>query len=379
MEPEHDRQRIRQLIPRLYLGEYVPGPRNSITDVPGVLVHTQSITKPAGSDHHEVNTGVTVILPRYDIIQRPCYGGISCFNGAGEMTGSHWLREVGSISSPIVLTGSFGVGAAHEGVIRYHVREKKDGNGLISVGALPIVAETWDGTLNDMTCLAVRPEHIIHGIDNAHSGEVAEGNTGGGTGMKCHGFKAGTGTASRIVLVGPQNDSRSYELGGLVQANYGAMKQLRVGGVPVGLKLHEHYGKNAEAFVSDGCVDGSIIVILATSAPLTPLQLQRLARRATIGLARVGGTGHKTSGDIFLAFTTASVSTSEAVPGKYTQNFESLLDDNLDPLFDAAADVVEESIYNALCMAETMIGPLGRKIEALPLGEVKDLVEARIL
>lgn len=293
------RQRIRDLIPALHLGSQPTGPLNAITDIPGVLVHTQSIIEPATADHHEINTGVTVILPRREYWKSACHAGIFRFNGAGELTGSHWLDETGLLMSPIVITNTFAIGAAHEGVIRHFIRETKDANGLVDMFGLAVVAETWDGTLNDAAALAVRPEHIVRGIDEASAGPVPEGNTGGGTGMICHRFKGGTGTASRIVPA-PEGRLRAeqgvetFNLGVLVQANYGQMKNLRIGGVPVGKKFAEERASVEESGKPPS--DGSIIIVIATDAPLSPLQLQRIAKRGTVGLGRVGGLGENYSG-----------------------------------------------------------------------------------
>ncbi|WPH00681.1 Hypothetical protein R9X50_00351100 [Acrodontium crateriforme] len=384
------RCRIREAIPGIHLGLFHPGKLNSITDVPGVLVNTHSIIKPKTEKHHEVNTGVTAILPRSDCWKSACYAGIHRFNGAGEMTGSHMIAETGLLASPIIITNTFSVGAGHEGAIRHLLRNTRDANGLSQFFALPVIAETSDAFLNDISTLAVRPEHVIQSIDAANSDPVPEGCTGGGTGMTCHGFKAGTGSASRRIPIPNdfkplQQNQDHWTLGALVQANYGAMEALRIGGVSVGLKLakdrKEGGGLKGLPYPTEPFTAGSIIIILATDAPLGPLQLQRLAQRATVGLARVGGNGNNYSGDVFLAFSTAT-----AIPpfrnarGEARPNLpQTLLDEDMNGLFEAAADAVEESIYNSLCMAETTIGPVGRRAEALDLDEVRKLVEPRLL
>ncbi|KAB8349506.1 hypothetical protein FH972_023532 [Carpinus fangiana] len=383
-DPQKERVRIRTLIPSLNLGDFPPGPWNSLTDVPGVLVHTESIIAPRTDEHHEINTGVTAILPRRNVIDSGVFASIFSFNGAGEMTGSHWLAETGLLHTPIAITGTLSVGAAHEGVTRYFIRETKDSNGLAPDFALPVVAETWDGFLSDAGALPVRPEHVVKAIDAASSDAVKEGNTGGGTAMMAHGLKAGTGSASRVVPVpeGWEGPQKAFTIGVLVQANYGRLPQFRVGGVPVGRKLLEQ-GKARDGRKQEPIgpqKDGSIIVIVATDAPLLPHQLHRIAKRATVGLARVGGTGFNYSGDVFLAFSTAS-----EIPGSIVAEHaprhkipDTVADHEIDSLFAATADAVEESIYNAICMAQTTTGPLGRKVEAVDLEALKEAVEAHL-
>ena len=363
--------RIRQLLPGLDLGKYSPGPLNSVTDVPGVMVHTQEIFKPGG-----INTGVTSIIPRADWATSACYAGIFRFNGSGELTGAHSLQEAGLLSSPIVLTGTYGVGAAHQGIHQYAA--KTDGSGgQLRWLVLPVVGETLDAYLHNCTSFAVKPEDVVHGLENVQSGPVHEGNVGGGVGMICHGLKGGTGTSSRRVL-------GAYTVAALVQANYGVLPDLRIAGVPVGQILAREATENPvrHALYEDiarakAHKDGSIIVILATDAPLHPAQLQRIAKRATIGLARVGGQGHTQSGDIFLAFSTGNripVNQSENDPRPMTRQIEVMDDSPLNDLFEATADVVEEAIYNALCMAETLVGHQGHTVEAMPLDRVKQIM-----
>lgn len=393
------RRRLRDLLPDLHLGRYPPGPLNSLTDVPGVLVHTESIHLPATSNSGAVNTGVTTILPRHSFFSHACYAGLFRFNGSGELTGSHWIEETGLLHSPIILTNSFAVGAAYQGIYEHAIREQSDAKGRVDWFMLPVVGETFDGYLNDISQFAVRPEHIVRGIDRASAERVREGNTGGGTGMVCHFWKGGTGSSSRVVEGFADGEGtgkeKRYTVAALVQANYGRPEALRIGGVPVGRVLQREVEKRAEddkerkaaleeLTTEKNRKDGSIIVILATDAPLHPLQLQRVAKRATSGLSRVGGVGHNPSGDIFLAFSTASAIPVQTVtankrsvdPWKPTPMDLQVLDDQtINGLFEAAADATEEAIYNALCMAETMVGVDGRVIEALPLERVKSLVE----
>ncbi|KAL7952925.1 DmpA/ArgJ-like protein [Trichoderma compactum] len=388
------RQRIRQLIPQLRLGKWPAGPLNSITDVPGVLSHTESIHNPPGSEEKSpnINTGVTVILPRPDWYKYSSFAGFFSFNGCGELTSSHWLNETGLLASPIVLTTTSSVGDAYRGILEYAVQYHSNADKEVDLFLFPTVAETFDGYLNDQSRFAVTPQHIIKGIRNATAEAVREGNTGGGTGMICHRFKGGTGSSSRIIK-GFDIDgiAKSYTIGVLVQANYGSPYNLRIGGVPVGQILKEQ-GQTAAEQLKPGekepRKDGSIIVIVGTDAPLLPVQLQRLAKRATVGLAKVGGYGSNTSGDIFLTFSNANdipvqeLSMSGPRPAHpYVPQLlgvKMATNETIDGLFEAVADATEEAIYNALCMAETTVGFKGRKVEAMDLVKVKEIVEKRL-
>ncbi|KKZ58436.1 D-aminopeptidase [[Emmonsia] crescens] len=388
------RPRIRDLLPTLKIGRHPTGPLNSLTDVPGVLVHTESLklhpsTNPA--IRHPINTGVTTILPRRDWFDWGCYAGYFRFNGSGEMTGSHWLDETGLLNSPIIITNSFSLGACYSGVYEYAVREYVNKQtGLVDWFLLPVVAETCDLYLNDIGAMAVKPEMVVRGIEQARGGEmVPEGNTGGGTGMCSHGHKGGTGSASRVIEGKEFGVGVKYTVAALVQANYGKKGDLRVGGVPLGRIIEE---REAEAATSAAAYeaakeeegrksakkDGSIIVVLATDAPLHPIQLQRLAKRATVGLSRVGGWGSNSSGDIFIAFSTAEKITrneskfSWAVTVK--QKVSVVQDVSINALFEGAADATEEAIYNALVGAEDMEGPEGMKVKALDHEVLKEVV-----
>ncbi|ETS77754.1 hypothetical protein PFICI_09816 [Pestalotiopsis fici W106-1] len=388
---QEQRKRIRELLPKLFLGDYRPGPLNSLTDVPGVKVHTQQIFSPQGT-----NTGVTSITPREKWLTRACYSGIFTFNGAGELTGSHWIHETGLLHSPIILTNSLSIGAAHEGVYRYAVQQY--GSDSLAGFLVPVVGETFDGYLNDITSFAVRPEHIIHGLQNVSSERVREGNVGGGTGMICHRFKGGTGSASRIVEgLDARGGKKEYTIGVLVQANYGKKQHLRIGGVPVGrilmaeaeetAKTDEEKRRRMQAEELDdkkNRKDGSILVVLSTDAPLNPAQLQRIARRATVGLAKVGGYGNNLSGDIFIAFSTGTDIPVESIGGTGSAvdplkpkplPMEILDDTSINGLLEAGADATEEAVYNALCMADDFIGYQDRKVEALPLGRLEQIME----
>ncbi|KAL5121570.1 hypothetical protein ACEQ8H_000642 [Pleosporales sp. CAS-2024a] len=394
------RQRLRQVLPSIYLGRYTPGPKNSLTDVPGVLVSTQSIHSSPNYPNaakDDINTGVTVILPRKDWFKTASYAGLFSFNGSGEMTGSHWINETGLLNSPIVMTGSFGVGSAYNGIYESAIRDHSTQDGKANWFLLPVVAETFDGFLHDVTKFAVTPKHVVDGIDMASDAAVPEGNTGGGTGMICAWFKGGTGCASRLI---PAEAGRVFTIGALVQANYGKMDCFRIGDAPIGRLIYEENWNKYQANPQDPAVqaqwqrmykirqakdkkDGSIIVILATDAPLHPTQLQRIAKRATNGLSRVGGWGSNSSGDIFLAFSTGNgPQTPETqCDGKPADPFEPCLhnievvhDDTLNGLLEAAGDCVEEAILNAVCMAETMTGN-GNTIEAMDMDRVKVLME----
>lgn len=388
------RQRLRELLPDLKIGNWPTGPLNGITDVAGVLTHTSTLRP---SSNPNIKTGSTVILPHKDWFNHAVYAGIFRFNGSGEMTGSHWIEESGLLHSPIVLTSSFSVGDAYRGIYEHAIKHHNN-EGAVGWFLLPVVAETFDGWLHDMTTFAVKPEHIVTGIDEATADLTPEGCTGGGTGMVCQGFKGGTGTSSRVVsgLGVPGADgnaqAKDYTVGVLVQSNYGRIRDFRVTGVPVGRLVMEHLEKEgkeptlihiAAAEKAKDKKDGSIIIILSTDAPLHPTQLQRLAKRATVGLARVGGYGHNPSGDLFLAFSTANkipvqqfTADNKALdPFKARALGIEVIDDTtINGLFEAAADATEEAIYNSICMAETTVGHKGNKVEAIDQELLKNIM-----
>ncbi len=340
--------------------EGAPGPLNAITDVAGVLVgHTTLIADPPGgatAAEGVVRTGVTAILPRGRQLSDPVFAGWFSLNGNGEMTGTTWVDESGFLEGPVMITNTHSVGVVRDAVIRWRVAQ----GGADLTGywwSLPVVAETWDGELNDINGFHVKEKHVFEALDGAAAGPVAEGNVGGGTGMICHGFKGGIGTASRRV------EGAAWMIGVLVQANYGLRRQLRIAGVPVGREL--------AGPVKDGEENGSIIIVVATDAPLLPHQLKRLARRAALGLARVGSTAGNGSGDIFIAFSTANPG---AANPDHPVTLKMLPNDQLNPLFDAVAEATEEAIVNALVAAETMVGKGGRKVEALPHDELQEIL-----
>jgi D-aminopeptidase len=341
------RARLRDL--GIAIGQMPTGPHNAITDVPGVLVGHRTLI---WDTPRMARTGVTMVIPRDGAVWRdPVFAAHHSFNGNGEMTGLVWLEEAGLLDGPIGITNTHAVGVVRDALVGYGVER-----GYVTGFTLPVVAETFDGWLNDINAFHVERHHAYDALAAAAGGTVPEGNVGGGTGMRCHGFKGGIGTSSRLV----ENEAGRYVVGALVQANYGSMRHLRVDGVPVGRELDPRW-----AAPSPG---GSIIVIVATDAPLLPGQCRRLAQRATVGLARVGGVGYNSSGDIFLAFATGNhlpaVSRTRAL-----HDLRMLPHEYLNPFFDAVAEAVEESILNALVAAETMVGFNGT-VHALPLDEL---------
>jgi D-aminopeptidase len=342
------RARLRDL--GISTGTLPPGPWNAITDVPGVRVGYTTLIR---DDPSPVRTGVTAIWPRGpELWTDAVFADIHSFNGNGEMTGWAWIAEQGLLASPICITNTYSVGTVRDAICALAVREKVPQPWL-----LPVVAETYDGWLSDAPTFPITTDHAIAALDSAMSGPLKEGNVGGGTGMICHQFKGGTGTASRTV----QTAGNTYTVGALVQANYGGREMLRIDGVPVGREI----GFDTVASPRDA---GSIIVVLATDAPLLPIQ--RLARRATTGLAWVGGIGFNGSGDIFLAFATGNhVRQDDAVSA-----VQMLSPDGMNPLFQAAAEATEEAILNALTGAETMTGLHGRTAHALPLDRLVEVM-----
>jgi L-aminopeptidase/D-esterase-like protein len=347
-----------------------PGIRNAITDVPGVAVGYITLIEGHGPMHvgrGPVRTGVTAILPRgRDGVGLPCAAGFYSLNGNGEMTGVSWLEETGSLASPILLTNTHAVGACHRGIIDWTVRNKPE---LAEQWLLPVVAETWDGYLNDINGNHVTPEHAVAAIDAAAEGAIEEGSVGGGTGMNCYAFKGGSGTASRKVGFGTQ----SYTVGAFVQANFGARHELTIGGTYLGEALA---GDNPmeDFYAKPGA--GSVIAIVATDAPMLPGQCKALARRVPLGLARTGTSGSHFSGDLFLAFSTANsgalVSRFSAEP-KGAEDLEQLSFvqwGHMDRFYEATVQAVEEAVLNALTAAGEMIGRDGHRTPGLPRDKV---------
>ena len=349
------RKRLRDL--GITIGDFPTGPNNAITDVPGVWVghHTLIYDQP-----RVARTGVTVIVPRAGQIWRDyAFAAYYSFNGNGEMTGLPWLEESGMLGSSIGITNTHQVGVARDAFVAYTVEK-----GYTSGFLLPVVAETYDGWLNDINAFHLTQEHVYAALADAKPGPVAEGNVGGGTGMICHGFKGGIGTASRVV----ESETGPYTIGALVQANYGDRALFRVDGVPVGREIDDKHTPTPRSKSNQG---HSIIVIIGADAPLLPVQCKRLVQRATVGLARVGGTGYNGSGDIFLAFATGNHLPANP---KGPHNLKMLPHHQLDPFFNAVAEAVEESILNALTAAETMTGFKGRAVHALPLNALREVM-----
>jgi D-aminopeptidase len=347
----------------LRVGLLPPGPLNAITDVDGVTVGTATLIEGEGPlqvGKGPIRTGVTVIVPHPGIGAEPLFAGCHRLNGNGEMTGLEWVRESGCLTTPVAITNTHSVGVVRDALVSYEVRDRARGPAFWS---LPVVGETYDGALNDINGMHVRPEHLFAALDAATGGAVPEGNVGGGTGMICHDFKGGTGTASRVV--------DGWTVGALVQANYGDRERLMVDGVHVGEQIptselpsgwdqEEEVGRAGE---------GSIIVVVATDAPLLPHQLERLAQRAGLGVARVGGGGGNSSGDIFLAFSTANAGrmrSYKAAGADATLAVDMVPDASVTPLFWGAIEATEEAILNALVAADTLAARDGVTAHAIP-------------
>jgi len=346
-----------------------PGPLNAITDVRGVRVgHTTLIEGEPGpvvTGQGPVRTGVTVVVPvSGDPFAAAVYAGAHRLNGNGELTGLEWIREAGLLAGPIGITNTSSVGVVRDAVVAAAVRSAAHPE---SAWTLPVVGETWDGWLNDIDGQHVRAEHLFAALDAALDGPVTEGNVGGGTGMICHRFKGGIGTASRRLSA----EEGGFTVGALVQANYGRRERLMIDGVPVGREI----GLDVVASDRDGTSPatepevGSIIVILATDAPLLPHQCERLAQRAGLGVARVGGAGEHSSGDLFLAFATGNaglVAADEPDGRPFSHEVRALDDAWISPLFWGAIESTEEAIVNALVAADTMAGANGHVAHRLP-------------
>lgn len=335
-----------------------PGKFNAITDVNGVEVGYSTIIE--GEGKNAVRTGVTVILPQGKKFGGRVFAGWYALNGNGEMTGTTWIEESGGLGSPVMITNTHSVGTVRDAVIEWGLkREVTDGySGDFS---LPVVGETYDGFLNDINGFHVKKEHVFEALDSAKSGAIAEGNVGGGTGMIAFNFKGGTGTASRKL----DEKFGGYTVGVIVQANFGRRMMFSAAGVPVGMEIRDILPKPGKT--DEGA--GSIIVIVATDAPLLPHQLKRLAQRVSLGVGKVGGRGENSSGDIFLAFSTANVS--ELGKNSGISALTMLPNDQINPLFYAGVEATEEAILNAMVAAETMTGVNGNTVHALPHDRLK--------
>jgi D-aminopeptidase len=337
-----------------------PGPFNAITDVAGVTVGHTTLISGSGKlqlGKGPVRTGVTAVLPRgQDSLSNPVFAAWFTQNGNGEMTGTTWVEESGFLEGPVMITNTHSVGVVRDAVIQWRVTHA----GADTTGyywSLPVVAETWDGWLNDINGFHVKPEHAVHAIDSARAGAVQEGSVGGGTGMICNGYKGGIGSSSRRLDV----KDGGYMVGVLVQCNYGTRDNLRIAGINVGREIP---APEPYAFIpSDIAEHGSIIVVVATDAPLLAHQLKRLARRVTLGLGRNGSISGNGSGDIFIAFSTAN---SGAAAADHVVDVKMLPNDSLDPVFRATVEATEEAVVNAMVAAEDMTGVDDHRVIALP-------------
>jgi D-aminopeptidase len=365
----------------------VPGPLNAITDITGVEVGYTTLVSGEGKlevGKGPVRTGVTTVIPRgHESLNDPVYAGVFSLNGNGEMTGTAWVEESGFLEGPVIITNTHSVGVARDAAIAWRVKHgAADNTGYW--WSLPVVAETWDGYLNDINGFHVKPEDVFHALDTAHGGAIAEGSVGGGTAMICYEFKGGTGTASRKIDVKTDKKSppHTFTIGVLVQANCGRRPNLTIAGVRVGKDIPENAVFSQE--------NGSIIIVIATDAPLLPHQLKRVARRAALGLARTGSYSGNGSGDLFIAFSTANPKV--ANPDAVTHSVETIPNDLLDPIFEGVVDATEESIVNALVDQEPnsataaawqtdkqtgdrfFVGAGDHRVEALPRERVKALM-----
>ncbi len=350
-----------------------PGQFNAITDVPGVQVGSTTLIRGDGAlkvGEGPVRTGVTVITPRGPKSTDPVYAGWFSLNGNGEMTGTTWVEESGLLTGPVAITNTHSVGVVRDSVIAWALQ-----NHLMKEDewSLPVVAETWDGWLNDINGFHVKKDDVDAALDSAKTGPVAEGNTGGGTGMVCYGFKGGTGTASRVL----SKQQGGYTVGVLVQCNCGRRPQLMIAGVPVGKEIpgDEPYGQLSPPPLPGNEMKGdvgSIIIVIATDAPLLPHQLKRIARRASLGVARTGSISGNGSGDVFIAFSTANPH-ADAEPGPNT--VATVSNGRISPLFEATVEATEEAIVNAMVGAKTMTGIDGHTVVALPHDKLQQVLK----
>jgi L-aminopeptidase/D-esterase-like protein len=364
--PAGQKGRVRARDLGIAVGTLPTGRLNAITDVAGVLVGHATIVRGDGAlkvGEGPVRTGVTAVLPRKDVWFNGVYAATHTLNGDGEMTGTHWIRDRETLMHPVLITNTGSVGDVHAAEIAY-MNERHPSRDW---AFLPVVAETWDGTLNDVRGQHVRKTHVFAAIDDAKDGAVVEGNVGGGTGMICYGFKGGIGSSSRRV---PES-AGGYTVGVLVQANFGRRAELTIAGVPVGREIADLTPETNRGAGPDGDVnvdhEGSVIVVVATDAPLSSRQLDRLASRAALGLARTGSTSGNTSGDIFIAFSTANTIPQSTDSRTLSATFVSPESTaTLNPLFQAVVEATEESVINALTKAETMTGINGNRVHAIP-------------
>ena len=346
-----------------------PGSFNAITDVAGVEVGYTTLISGEGKlvvGKGPVRTGVTAIIPRgHDSLNDPVYAGVFSLNGNGEMTGTHWIEESGFLEGPVVITNTHSVGVARDAVIGWRIKHgAADASGYW--WSLPLVAETWDGWLNDTNGFHVKQEDVFHALDSAGAGAVEEGSVGGGTGMICYEFKGGNGTASREIQIkaGKDKPAQTFTVGVFLQANFGRRALLTIAGVPIGKEIPGTvYGEDT----------GSCIAVVATDAPLLPNQLKRLARRVSIGLARTGTISGNGSGDLFIAFSTAN--RNSWAPDQVTHDVQTIPNDLMDPIFTGVVQATEEAVVNALVDNQTMVGANNHRVEALPHDRLRELLQ----
>ena len=349
--------------------EGTPGKLNSITDVPGVEVGYATLISGDGKlevGKGPVRTGVTAIIPRgHESLNDPVYAGYFSLNGNGEMTGTAWLDESGFLEGPVVITNTHSVGVARDAIIAWRIKHgAPDTTGYW--WSLPVVAETWDGWLNDINGFHVKREDVFSALDTAHNGVIEEGSVGGGTGMICYEFKGGNGTASREVNIRSSKDAppRTFVVGVFLQANFGRRSQLVIAGVPVGKEIPGEVYKEES---------GSCIAVVATDAPLLPNQLKRLAKRVSLGLARTGTVSGNGSGDLFIAFSTANPNVAD--PNQVTHSVQTIPNDLMDPLFTGVVQAAEEAVVNALVDNHSMTGRDNHYVEALPHDRLRELIK----
>ena len=352
--------------------EGTPGKFNAITDVPGVEVGYTTLISGDGKlevGKGPVRTGVTAILPRgHASLNDPVYAGFFSLNGNGEMTGTAWVDESGFLEGPIIITNTHSVGVARDAVIAWRIKHgAADKTGYW--WSLPVVAETWDGWLNDINGFHVKPEDVWHALDSAHGSALEEGSVGGGTGMICYEFKGGNGTASRKVEIRPEGADKntspqSFIVGVFLQANFGRRSQLTIAGTPVGKEIPGDVYKQES---------GSCIGVIATDAPLLPNQLKRLARRVSLGLARTGTISGNGSGDLFIAFSTANPNVVN--PDQVTHQVQTIPNDLMDPIFTAVVQATEEAVVNALVDNDSMTGRDNHRVEALPHDRIREIMK----
>lgn len=366
------RKRLREL--GFAIGHVPTGPLNAITDVPGVRVGHTTLVQGDGPlivGEGPVRTGVTAVLPHNDIFYNRVIAGAFVLNGAGEVSGLTQVNEWGLLETPILLTNTLAVGKVSDAAVKWMTR-RFPGIGSDYDVIIPLVGECDDSWLNDAVGRHVRSEHVYRAIEQAAGGRVAEGSVGAGTGLITCDFKAGIGTSSRRVAVGAENPS-TYNLGVLVQSNFGVRRSLRVDGVSVGEALEPRFAGEDRRTRNAG----SIIVVVATDAPLLSSQIVRLCKRAALGIGRVGSFAAHGSGEIIVGFSTANKVPRVGSP-RMTANLEVLLDEACDGLYEAVVDATEEAIINSLCMAETMTGPTGRTAPALPLDDLEQILRSHL-